>query len=128
MFAKSTAAAAAALLASAALVVALAAPASAADVSFSSTSGRAAVFYNDPANSVTVCDLNNGDGVGARGSVLWNGATHGYRSDVTYNGCLTIWNAVPDGAAVEVRVCDWWWIDASQSRQNVNCNTRTFTA
>ncbi len=128
MFAKRFASAVAAALVVGLVVVGSPGTASASDVFLSSSSGKSAAWYNDAADSVSICDQVNGDGDGARASVLWNGSTHGYRSEFVFNGCLTVWNAIPDGAEVTLRTCDWVWLASYQSRQNVNCVERTFTA
>lgn len=75
----------------------------AADVRVYSTDRIAVAVYDDSENSIMICDLRDGDGIGARG-----GAT-GYwgAEDIVYNGCKVVRRGISEGSRIELFITNW---------------------
>lgn len=91
-------------------LVAVPTVANAGDVSMYSTSGRSHVWYDDSGNRVVVCDMVNGDGIGAY--IYWSG---GFEV-IAYNGCET--HRVTDGYYTTVQVWDWVHVNGQRVGRN----------
>lgn len=104
------------------VLVALSSAAYAADFSLSSSTGRSSAWYNDGADTISVCDMRNGDGVGA---IMWfndyDGITSGQRT--VYNGCANH-PGIADGHRISFTVCDWVHSAAHGHRVADNCRYR----
>ncbi|MGA9746883.1 MAG: hypothetical protein WBQ50_05455 [Nocardioides sp.] len=97
----------------------VAAPAHAADFTIYSKTWESSVYYNDPNNTLRLCDVVNGDGDGAHISTSLGHWTW------VYNGCTWIQN-IPDGVQMQVEVCDWVYMYSNRNRWD--CRSITVTS